>query len=473
MSDSKSKSRVILVSLIVFVICCILISIGLILVLTQTGEIDLQTSYYAKNSVEELELYTKDSLADTLEAFDFSNFSKDNPQEIINPLKLNLNNFNTNHSKLEFFNLPEDKNLAGKTISFALDFDAESAGSTDYSDSEGKYIIMTDVSLTFPQDFNQELWDQFTKHDLFNEGIKLPQVSSEQLKTIIPDIKVVGSLDVYSSTKTDFGDAYPYSPYSSGSHVTDLKVKLEFYFVKGVIFIKIKDLEVPEELKQDETVKKFILAEEKMIRIDMTSEYDKYIDMVIGAINRDNPSSRQSLSEFINDSFMRMTEEDEDFMRNYGNGIRDILVNSFQKMELFSNTTAVEPIRKNTDTVCNQADINFNSIIENTKSAIGEINELTGEDNQIRIRVEDFNQAQTKVQEGDVSTKLRLCRSNTQKYINGMGLEWVYNIDTGYATTKSDGNFDFLLISLDSNQKVTAPDYDVDLTDEVSNMLDV
>jgi len=421
--------------------------------------------YQEANSSLELNKYIKDDYTDVLRSIDLSKLNKDNPIDIV--LKDKLVHLSRNNEKLN--KLASDTfTLSGKTIQAAFDGSIISNTQVDSSSfNSDSTAVVKSMKGNFTSDifitYSNYDYSQFNNKDIKKSSEFIKNLTLNEVSKFMPKLNIISKLNIVQDKYTIKGD-------------------LNLTYADKAIYFKFTNIDVPEEAKSDSTVSQLLLIQGKVLKIDISKQFDSAIQAYLTSVQKNmiTYNSYDDVLKYINDqlklAFKDAKDSDIETVKRLGNPIRDILIETITNTNLLSSTSVIKPIRDDSDSVCSQGEIDFNNIIDNFQLAAKKIYNLVKKDSSyigpkddqsINNNIDDTaSRLKDALIKSNTSMKINTCTSKMQNYLTGVGL------DLNFAPVQSMKNnvklkLDLLIIDYNSPKIVVAPKEDSDITNQV------
>ena len=328
--------------------------------------------------------------------------------------------------------------FAGKTIEEVFDI------VVDVKDSAyGSFRFETklDSFVTYSKDYNiEKLVDN--KFDTYKFIKTIKAMSDEEIYNLIPDFE----------TRIKF---------LVNSDIIDVSGDVNLVVLDKNLYFTLENLEgtggyMPDEVK---------LFEGKTIYLNLEKFFDYFIDSIREADTNDlnNVDYNKILEQDLD-----ITEGELIILKEVGPKIEDIVRKELVNLTLFSNPKKVEPIRRESKSLCEQADINFNSILNTGKVMTQEmgklIKEYYGEGVYSDVFFDDLIKI---VNDSSLEAYVSICQLNGA--LSGFGFGG-YFVDKAVGTV--DFQMDYLVSNFDSTYKIEPREYDLDYTEYLNSTIE-
>jgi len=429
--------------------------------------------YQEANSTAELNKYIQDAYSDVVRSVDLSKFNKTNPIDILTKDKLiKLSREDEKLNKLANYNF----NPSGKTVQVAFDgtYNINVQGSTANFPTSDLYPTPTPVlPKSVNAKFTSDLYVTYANYDyskFSNKDLKaytqfLNSLTVEEVDKFMPKFDIIGNVDLTQGTE----------------HV---KANFDITYADKAIYVKFSDVQVPDSLKNDTSVKQLLLTEGKVMKINIQKQYDTFVQAYLDEIHKSLKVYNswddvlKDLNDKLKESFKDMKDSDVQMIDRVGNPVRDIIADTIANVNVFSNITNVDPIRSNADAVCSQGNLDLNSILDNAGSAAKKIYNVvkndpgyTGEKDDQKVTTgidQSISTAKKSISDNNIAVKITTCTSKAQNYFTGLGISASGTMKSPYAgDTSMTMSFNTLIADWNSSKAVVAPKADVDITDQV------
>ncbi len=417
----------------------------------------LSDDYKADNPQEELEMAFSDSVKLYLEDLDFSNFDKDNPPKIFDLDAISEKSSEISDN-LRYFS-SEDVDVSGKTLEVAFDM------ALDMGDS-GSLNLNSDILVDYPE-------FDYSKYEVSEGENPFIDMSEAEILRSIPAINIKGSFNFSEPSTGEFNGNF------------------DLTYTDEVVYISFDNLVMPESTDSDSALGA-ALVEDKVFKVDLTEYMSELISTLKSeemSVSGASFSTEDLLEEYTNsldETFADLSDEDEALIQRIGNPVKDVLIKTMEDFTIFGNTESFDPIRDDSDSTCDSSEVDFKGMIDQLETAAVEISDIVTNDEaydgpetpeEARQSIEEsMDQLRDEIDNSQIAVSVNMCVNDSK--LSGAGVDLVFNsgsLDGAYPGLSFGDSlinlkFNYLILSNDSDKEVVAPEFDVDLTEQLNQI---
>ncbi len=445
----------------------VLLILGLVAVFSLLQNAGSGGSYSADSGVEEINPYVEDNVDIFLDAMDFNEFDPENPLDFIDFAAIGRKTEDS-ANKLRYLSSPtsEDVQFVGNTFHEVLEMDM----TVDVNGEEMSLNGSFEFFIQYDEDYDASKYEAKTAADAMN---LIQNLSNEDFTDLL------ASVDYFIEGQMDLGS-------TTGSLDTEFQLTI----VDRVAYLLLENFNndgivPPEDL---EGISEIVGKTVKVDANESLSElFSIYSDSLAG-VDADQLSSFSDLENFkdteeyreLNEelaaSFATMSEEDIKLIKSAGPKIKRSISENFNNLEFFTNISEIEPIREGTDSVCYNGEFNTEGLLNSVREVILDSYDIVTSDSNFGSEgmdvAEQREQLVESFEEFKVITEffemnLTACHDAFEKYNTGIG----FFIDYTAFGTGITFDLNTLTISHDADRDITAPEAELDYTEQFNELL--
>lgn len=398
-----------LVLLIVLTSCVVLAAVGLYLVTEKNN-----SSFNASNPHEELEKYFVEAFKVFKEEVDLANYDENGLD--VEELEDSISELN---SKFKFWR-SSDKDMSGKTLEVATDLSVD----TSLLGSQMQIELSSDILVAYK--------------DYDYDNLDYSNMDSDNLEEFFPDIKITGSFMSEDDTQEYSGD-------------------FDMIMTYEKLYFMLDNLSVDDEgLSEDFVEGQYYEMDIKEMLEEAFSQDTDPVDLL---------NLNFTPTELV-DATSEMSQEDSEFLSEYGNEILDLVAQNLKSTNLFGKVEKVDPVRESNEVVCYAAPIDFEATLNSYESLLEDMQDLlegTEYEEEMLLDlgsksdVDDF-----RLQTQGLDVEITACADKKDDFVRGIGLD--------VSATGVSVKFDFLVVDYDSQKKIEVPSDALPLEDSSVNL---